>query len=111
MQFFSKLPCIKTCMSKLTFDQEPNQKQISFENMEDDFIGQSNNQLSSSDCKYTCDAQNTICPEILPTNCDDYFEKKCNCTVYCKKTLKFLQQFVKDEVQIAEIEDLCQSKD
>ena len=73
---------------------------------QDDFVDQSNAQLSSQSCKYICDAEK-LCPELLPFNCDDYFSKKCSCTVYCKKTLKFMQQFVKDEAQITEIEDLC----
>ena len=64
------------------------------------------NQISTASCKSTCDAQQ-ICPELLPSNCDDFFEKRCDCTTYCKKTLKYLQQFVKDAGAYAEIEDLC----
>lgn len=71
---------------------------------------QSNAQLGTAACKHICDAQK-LCPEILPLNCDDYFQKKCNCTVYCKKTLKFIQKFVKDDQQVAEIEDLCNIQD
>ncbi len=36
---------------------------------------------------------------------------KCNCTVYCKKTLRYLQPFVQDAAEFAEIEDLCQVVD
>ncbi len=111
---FSKLPCIKTCMTKFEFINSPIAdniggkagKKIDFEKVGDDFATQSENQISTANCRHTCDAQK-ICPEILPTNCDDFFGKKCNCTLYCKKTLKYLQQFVKDTAQIAEIEDLC----
>ncbi|TNV72074.1 hypothetical protein FGO68_gene13431 [Halteria grandinella] len=105
---FSKLPCIKTCMSKfqVSSGEQQQSRKIAFERVDDDFGIQANNQISSADCRHTCDAQK-ICPEILPGNCDDYFNKKCTCTVYCKKTLKYLQPFVKDAKQYAEIEDLC----
>ena len=64
------------------------------------------NQISTASCKSTCDTQQ-LCPEILPSNCDDFLENRCDCTTYCKKTLKYLQQFVKDATHYAEIEDLC----
>ncbi|CDW77247.1 UNKNOWN [Stylonychia lemnae] len=119
LMLFSKLPCIKTCMTKVSFSDEKHpssnaqckgNKAIEFESVEDDFVIQSISQLGTASCKHLCDAQK-LCPEILPTNCDDYFNKKCNCTVYCKKTLKFIQKFVKDEAQVAEIEDLCNIQD
>eukprot|EP00347_Sterkiella_histriomuscorum_P023997 403332659 len=118
---FSKLPCIKTCLTKVNFggsndkvqlksDICKNNKGIGFESLDDDFDIQSTSQLGTAACKHICDAQK-LCPELLPANCDDYFNKKCNCTVYCKKTLKFIQKFVKDDTQVAEIEDLCNIQD
>ena len=73
---------------------------------EDDFKMQSENQISTANCKLSCETQK-LCPEILATNCDNYWQKKCDCTLYCKKTLKFLSNFVNDQSQLAEIEDLC----
>jgi hypothetical protein len=67
---------------------------------------QSLNQISTANCKLSCETQK-LCPEILAINCDDYWQKSCDCTLYCKKTLKFLSQFVSDQSQLAEIEDLC----
>lgn len=59
---------------------------MSYEVEESDFGLQSANQIGTTECKHICDTQK-ICPEIKTANCDDFFEKKCNCTVYCKKTL------------------------
>ena len=56
---------------------------------------QSINQISTANCKLSCETQK-LCPEILAINCDDYWQKRCDCTLYCKKTLKFLSQFVND---------------
>lgn len=113
LKFFSKLPCIKTCMTKFNFSDEKNKssyKKIGFESLQDDFDQLSKSQHSTAACQHICDAQK-LCPELMPSNCEDYFEKKCSCTVYCKKTLRFIQKFVKDENQFAEIEDLCQIRD
>lgn len=63
----------------------------------DDFEDQSKAEISTLSCRSVCDTEK-ICPELLPSNCDDYFEKKCDCTVYCKKMLKFMQQFVEDDI-------------
>jgi hypothetical protein len=48
-----------------------------------------------------------VCPEFLPVNCDDYYDRKCDCTNYCKKMLKLMEHFISDKAQIEEIEDLC----
>ena len=42
--------------------------------------------------------------------CDDYYDKKCDCTVFCKKTVKYLSQFVQDDQMVAEIEEIYQMK-
>ena len=99
-RIFSKLPCIKNCMSKFEVissntsanaikTSEVESLQINFENINYNFVHQSSNQISSSHCRQVCEA-GKICPEMLPSNCDDYFDKKCSCTVYCKKTLRYL---------------------
>ncbi|TNV85512.1 hypothetical protein FGO68_gene4870 [Halteria grandinella] len=159
-KFFSKLPCIKTCLTKyevssvgsknfqsqtqserqgkanpltgkpaLSADQHPvignvaalsiqptsqlpaqssksDQLGLQINRIEDDFKVFSTNQISTADCKLTCDAQK-ICPELLPNSCDNYMKGACDCTVICKGTLKFLSNFVADSKQVAEIEDLC----
>ena len=61
-----------------------------------DFSDLSTAQISTESCKYTCNAEK-ICPELLPANCDDYFDGKCDCTDYCKKLLKFVSLFVQDD--------------
>mmetsp|Transcript_42444 Transcript_42444/g.40690 ORF Transcript_42444/g.40690 Transcript_42444/m.40690 type:complete len:84 (+) Transcript_42444:1398-1649(+) len=62
----------------------------------DDFEEQAKAQMSSKSCKYTCD-RNKICPELMPTNCDDFYDQSCNCTLYCKKMVKFISSFIQDE--------------
>jgi len=56
-------------------------------------------QISTKSCKYTCDPEK-LCPELLPANCDDFYERRCDCVSYCKKMVKFVTQFVTNKDQI-----------
>ena len=107
IEVFKKIPCIKNCVGSMSLESSNrtmdyiypdrnnnNSTRIIFE--DNDFNLQSTAQLSTSDCKDTCDSHK-ICPEILPTTCDDYFNKKCSCTKFCKKTLRLMKDFVIDD--------------